>query len=60
MRKVIDTIVMIIAVFSLFLTGAENPDGSVNLCWSMGCLGVAGLCALWLHWSDRHPAKKGS
>lgn len=33
-RKIISTILLCIAVLSLILMSAENPDGSFNFWWS--------------------------
>ena len=49
MRKTIKRIVEVIltttAGIALLLACAENPDGSVNIIWSLGCLAVTIICA---------------
>lgn len=41
MKKIISTILGLVAVMAIFLASAENPDGSCNLTWSLSCLAVA-------------------
>lgn len=43
MKKILSTILGLVCIFALFLGCAENPDGSVNLLWTLGCLAVAFL-----------------
>lgn len=45
MKKILSTILLIIAALSLVLMIGENPDGSVNLLWSGSWLAVFFGCA---------------
>ena len=41
MKKIAKTILAVICFSAVILAGAENPDGSCNLAWTIGCLGIA-------------------
>lgn len=41
MKKIFETILGLVCVTALFLECAENPDGSCNLAWTLGCLAVS-------------------
>lgn len=41
MKKILETILSLVMVTALFLGCAENPDGSCNLAWTLGCLAVS-------------------
>lgn len=43
MKKTIETILGLVCFLAVILAGAENPDGSCNLLWTLSCLAVAGL-----------------
>lgn len=45
MKKIISTILILIAAIAMILMCGENPDGSVNLFWSGGCLIVFVIAA---------------
>lgn len=47
MKKELTTALELIAVLVLFLGCAENPDGSCNLAWTLGCLAVS-AGSVWL------------
>lgn len=41
MKKAIKTILGCACVAAVILAGAENPDGSCNLWWTIACLAIA-------------------
>lgn len=41
MKKILSTLLAFVCGASLLLACAQNPDGSANLLWSLGCLAVA-------------------
>lgn len=45
MRKFLEIIICLIFFLAVILAGAENPDGSCNLIWTLACLAIAGLSA---------------
>ena len=47
MKKIFETILGLVCVTALFLGCAENPDGSCNLAWTLGCLAVSAVSG-WL------------
>ena len=53
MKKILSTILGLMCVFALFLGCAENPDGSVNLLWTLSCLAVS-VCSGWA-WAKLNP-----
>lgn len=44
MKKILSTLIGLVCITALFLAGAENPDGSCNVLWTLSCIGVCGLC----------------
>lgn len=42
-RNIIRGIALICGLLAVMLIGAENPDGSVNLGWSLSCIAFAAL-----------------
>ncbi len=46
MRKFLEIIICLVFFLAVILAGAENPDGSCNLIWTLSCLAIAGLSAL--------------
>lgn len=55
MKKIISTILIVVAVIAIILMCGENPDGSVNLLWS-GCWLAVFVIASIL-WSKLNPDK---
>ena len=49
MKKILSHILLILAALSFILMCAENPDGSINLLWTLGWLGVMVSSALLWH-----------
>ena len=49
MQKILSYILLILVALSFILMCAENPDGSINLLWTLGWLGVMVLSALLWH-----------
>ena len=56
MKKIFETILGLGCLFSLVLAGAEEPDGSCNLVWTLGFLALSALLG-WL-WSKVAGIKK--
>lgn len=48
MKKVLETLLAFVGLVALVLGGAENPDGSCNLAWTLSCIAVVALCG-WLY-----------
>ncbi len=57
LKSILKVIAGLIVLLAFILTGAENPDGSLNLGWSLGCIAVAFLSFKVAEWCDA-PAKK--
>ena len=55
MKKILSYILLILAVLSVVLMCAENQDGSINLLWTLGWLGVMVSSALL--WQKLNPEK---
>lgn len=53
MKKILSTILGLVAFLAIMLASAENPDGSCNLTWSFSCLAVA-VTSGW-GWSKLNP-----
>ena len=45
MRTFLEIIICLVFFLAVILAGAENPDGSCNLIWTLSCLAIAGLSA---------------
>lgn len=45
MKKIIETLLAFVGIIALLLGGAENPDGSCNLLWTLSCLAIVAGCA---------------
>lgn len=45
MRKFLEIIICLVFFLAVILAGAENPDGSCNLIWTLSCLAMASLSA---------------
>ena len=45
MRTFLEIIICLIFFLAVILAGAENPDGSCNLIWTLSCLAIASLSA---------------
>lgn len=45
MRKFLEIIICLVFFLAVILAGAENPDGSCNLIWTLSCLAIASLSA---------------
>ena len=45
MRTFLEIIICLVFFLSVILAGAENPDGSCNLIWTLSCLAIASLSA---------------
>ena len=45
MRKFLEIIICLVFFLAVILAGAENPDGSCNLIWTLSCLVIASLSA---------------
>lgn len=43
MKKIIENVLAIVCMFSMFLAGAETEDGGIDLLWTLGCLAVFAL-----------------
>jgi len=56
MKKILSNILLVIAVIALILTCAENADGSINVLWTFGWLGVLVLSAI--GWQKLNPDKE--
>lgn len=54
MKKALEFTLGMITVVAIFLAGAENPDGSCNIVWTLSCLAVVVLGAVL--WNKTHPA----
>ena len=48
MKKIVKTILGCVCVASVILAGAENPDGSCNLLWTLGWMAIAVISGLGL------------
>lgn len=46
MKKVISTILGLACIAGFILAGAQCPDGSCDIAWSVGCLSISVLCGL--------------
>lgn len=53
MKKILEAILGLICILAIFLAGAENPDGSCNIVWTLSCIAVAALCG-W-SWGKMNP-----
>ena len=40
MKKIVSTLCALGSLTSLMLGAAQNPDGSCNLLWTLGCMAV--------------------
>lgn len=58
MKKAIKTILGCTCVVAVILAGAENPDGSMNLWWTVTCLAIATLSGLGWGRIERNPINK--
>lgn len=48
MKKALKTILGCICIASILLAGSENPDGTVNLLWTLSWMGAATISGyLW-------------
>ena len=45
MRTFLEIIICLVFFLAVILAGAENPDGSCNLMWTLSCLAIASLSA---------------
>ena len=45
MRKFLEIVICLVFFLAVILAGAENPDGSCNLIWTLSCLAIASLSA---------------
>ena len=45
MRKFFEIIICLVFFLAVIMAGAENPDGSCNLIWTLSCLAIASLSA---------------
>ena len=45
MRTFLEIIICLVFFLAVILAGAENPDGSCNLIWTLSCLAIACLSA---------------
>ena len=45
MRTFLEIIICLVFFLAVILAGAENPDGSCNLIWTLSCLAIASLRA---------------
>lgn len=45
MRKFFEIIICLVFFLAVILAGAENPDGSCKLIWTLSCLAIASLSA---------------
>lgn len=45
MRKFLEIIICLVFFLAVILAGAEKPDGSCNLIWTLSCLAIASLSA---------------
>lgn len=45
MKKTLSHVCGLGAMVALVLAGAENPDGSCNVAWSLGFMALAGILA---------------
>ena len=43
MKKILKSILAFVCLASVLLAGAENPDGSCNLGWTLGFMAIAVL-----------------
>ena len=47
-KQITKAVLGIVCIVSIILAGAENPDGSCNLAWTLSFLGVALLSGVGL------------
>lgn len=57
MKKFISALLGLVCLVAIMLAGAENPDGSCNVLWTLSCLGVAGLCGYGWDLLEKHNEK---
>ncbi len=43
MKRIVKSFLAIVCFASIILAGAENPDGSCNLVWTLGFMAIAVL-----------------
>ena len=55
MKKVLKTLFGCLCVASILLAGAENPDGSCNVIWTIGWI-ISAYVYAWL-WKKMEEAK---
>lgn len=53
MKKIFETILGFACLLAILLAVAENPDGSLNIAWSLSCIAIAAFCG-WL-WGKMNP-----
>lgn len=46
MKRAVKTLLAVVCVTAIVLAGAENPDGSCNLLWTLGWMATATLAGL--------------
>lgn len=56
-KKIVKGILAVLCALSVILAGAENPDGSCNLAWTLSWLAIAANCGIWLRWLEEEGAK---
>ena len=49
MKKILEHLVCIITIVAIILAGAEEPDGSMDIQWTLACLCIAAICAVILN-----------
>ena len=59
MRKILETLLGIIIVVAIVLAGAQEPDGSMDIEWTVACLSVVAVAGVILRIITRHPKQKG-
>lgn len=58
MRKFFEIIICLVFFLAVILAGAENPDGSCNLIWTLSCLAIASLSAWAFNKVSKHKTIK--
>lgn len=46
MKKALKTLLAFVSIFALILAASDNPDGSMNIIWSGGCLVVSAISCI--------------
>lgn len=61
MKKIIDTMAYIVTIIAFFALCSEPSGDRITnewILWEFSWFGVLGVCALWLHLSDKRATQK--